>query len=61
MNRKEEEFSRSTDSFKEDATQSYLVGFEATLEQATIVHPTKDFSELDMGKNVVDGKLVGDS
>jgi len=58
---KEEDFSKITDSFKEDATQSYLVGFEIALEQATVVHPTIDFSDLDSGKIVVDEKLVGDS
>jgi len=56
MMRKEEDFSKATDPFKEDATQSYIVGFKAALEQATVVHPV-DFSEVDLGKIVVDGKL----
>ncbi|KAL9328128.1 hypothetical protein ACSQ67_003131 [Phaseolus vulgaris] len=44
QSRKVEELSKAIDSFKEDATQSYLIGFEVTLEQAVVVHPTIDFS-----------------
>jgi len=58
---KEKEFCKMVDSFKDDATQSYIVGFETALEQAAIVHPIVDFSELNPGKIIVDGKLVEDS
>ena len=51
---KEEDFTWVIDSFKEDDTQFYLVGFEIALEQAAIVHPTIDFSELDPGKTVLE-------
>jgi len=39
-------------------TNSYWVGFEAALEQTTILHPTIDLSEVNPCKEVVDGKLV---
>jgi len=39
LTRKEEDFSKDTNSFKEDVAQAYHVGFEATLEQAIVVHP----------------------
>ena len=61
LTRKEEDFSKATNSFEEDVAQSYLVGFKATLEQTPIVHPAIVFSELDPGKIVVEGKLVGDT
>ena len=46
-------------SLKDDATQSYLVRFKTTLEQATVVHPIVEVSELDPGKTIIDGKLGG--
>jgi len=55
-----EDLIKATESFKQDAAQSYLVRFEATLEQIVVVHPTLDLSELDPGKIVVDGQLRGD-
>jgi len=60
VNRKEEDLAKATDSFKQDVAKSYLVGFEAALEQAAVVHPTIDLSTLDLGKTVVNGKLVVD-
>jgi len=59
LTHKEKDFFKATNSFKENVAQSYLVGFEAALEQATVVHPAIDFSELDLDKTVVEGKLVG--
>ena len=43
---KDETFAQTTDSFKKDVAQSYLVGFEAAVEQATTIHPSLDFTEL---------------
>jgi len=51
---------KATDSFKQDADQSYLVGFEEALEQTSTLHPTLDFSELSPGKIMVDGQLRDD-
>jgi len=53
-------FSKTTDSHKQDVGQSYLVGFEAVVEQATTLHPSLDFTELGPGKIVVDGQLRDD-
>ena len=55
MTRKGEDLIKATDSFKQDVAQSYLVGFEAPLEQAVVVYPIMDLSELDPVKTVVDG------
>ena len=57
--RKDEDFVKATDFFKQDTAQSYLVGFEAALEQAATVHPSMDLSTLDPGKTVVDSQLTG--
>jgi len=57
---KEESSAKVIDSLKEDVTQSFLAGFKTTLEQAAIVQPTMDLSELDPGKTMVDDRLVGD-
>jgi len=59
--RKEKDFTMATNSFKKDVAQFYLVGFKDALERATIINSTIDFLELDSGKTVIDGKLVGDS
>jgi len=40
---KETEFSKSINTLKDDATQSYIVGFEAVMEQAALVHPSMNF------------------
>jgi len=58
---KGEDFAKATDSFKQDVVQSYPFGFEAALEQTTIIRPTIDFSELNPGKTVVGRRLVGDA
>jgi len=55
---KEENSAKIIDSLNENATQSFLVGFQTALKQATIVQPTINLSELDPGKTVVDDKLV---
>jgi len=48
--RRGEDLNNATKSFKQDGAQSYLVGFEATLDQAATIHPTLYFSELGPGK-----------
>jgi len=55
-----EDLTKATESFTQDATQSYLVGSEAALEQAATVHPTLDSLELCRGKTMVDGQLKED-
>jgi len=55
-----EDLTKDTESFKQDVAQSYLVVFEAALEQVAVIHPTLDLSELDLGKIVVDDQLRGD-
>jgi len=53
-----EEFAKETEGWKQDAAQAFLVGFEAATEQASTLHPSIDFSQLDPGKTLVNGKLV---
>jgi len=48
------------ESFKQDASQSYLIEFEAAIEQDSALHPNLDYSELGPGKTVVDGQLRDD-
>jgi len=50
-------FANTTEAFKLDAAQSYLVGFEVAIEKAAGIHPEIDYSKLDLGKAVVDGQL----
>jgi len=57
---KDKTFAKITNSFKQDVAQSYLVGFEAIVEQATTIHPSLDFTELGPGKIMVDGQLRDD-
>ena len=33
------QFSKMVDTLKDDATQSYIVGFKTTLQQLALVHP----------------------
>jgi len=54
---KEENVAKTIEALKDDAPRSFLAGFEPTLEQATIVHPTLYLSALNPGKTVVDGQL----
>ena len=57
---KDETLAKTINSFKQDDAQSYLVGFEEAVEQATTLHPFLDFTELGPGKIVVDGQLRDD-
>jgi len=56
--RKDEEFAKENEVSKQDAAQAYLVGFEATIEEASELHPSIDYSQLGLGKTVVNGQLV---
>jgi len=58
--RKDEYFANEAEAFKLDTAQSYLVGFEAAIEQVLGLHPEIDYTELGPGKTVVDGQLTGD-
>jgi len=51
VTRKGEDLIKATDSFKQDVARSYLVEFEAALEQVAVVHLTMDLSELDPVKS----------
>jgi len=42
--RKEVDLSKTIDALKDDVASSYVVGFKAALEQATIIHPIIDLS-----------------
>ena len=55
---KDEDFANEIEAFKLDAAQSYLMGFEAAIEQGSGLHPEIDYSELGPGK--IDGQLRGD-
>ena len=54
---KDEYLTKETEACKQDAAQSYLVGFEAAIEQASGLHPEIDYSQLNPGKTVVNGQL----
>jgi len=55
VTRQGEDLTKAWESFKQDATQSYLIGFEETIEQASVLHFDLDYAELGPGKTVVDG------
>jgi len=46
-----EDLTKAWESFKQDVTQSYLVGFEAAIEQTLVIHSDLDYSKLGPGKN----------
>jgi len=53
-----EEFTQKVEACKKDVAQAFLVGFEVAVEQASGLHLTLDFSELGLGKTVVNGQLI---
>lgn len=57
MAHKEEDSTKMIEALKDDATRSFLAGFETALEQAAIVYPTLDLSALNLEKTVVDDQL----
>jgi len=44
--RREAEWVNTSESLKNDITKSYVVGFEAVVEQACVIHPEIDFSDV---------------
>jgi len=57
---REAEWVNNSESLKNDITKSYGIGFEAVVEQACVIHPDIDFSDVNPCYAVVDGKLVKD-
>ena len=41
-----------------DAANCYMVGFDDVVAQATCIYPELDFSQLGLGKIMIDGRLV---
>jgi len=46
LTRKDEELAKEKEDFTNDVAQSYLVGFEEVVAQASSVYPEMDFSQL---------------
>jgi len=55
---KDEDLAKEKEAFKNDVAQSYLVGFEEAIEQASSLHPEIGFFQLGSGKAVVNGQVV---
>jgi len=55
---KDEGIAKEKEAFKNDAAQSYLVGFDEAVEQASGLHPEINFSQLGLGKTVINRQLV---
>ncbi|KAK7353840.1 hypothetical protein VNO80_19293 [Phaseolus coccineus] len=55
---KEAEFFKTMDVLQHDMASSFIVGFEAAKDQAAILHPSMDLSEMNPCKTAVDGKIV---
>jgi len=56
--KKGEEMVKERETLTDAATNSYMAGFEDAFAQASGIYPEMDFSQLGLGKTVVDGKLV---
>jgi len=55
---KAEELVKDKEALIDDAANSYMAGFEDVVAQASGIYPGMDFSQLDLGKMVVDRQLV---
>ena len=55
---KDEELAKEKKVFTNDVANSYLVGFKDVVAQASSVYPEMNFSQLGLGKSVVDGQIV---
>jgi len=55
---KGEEMVKERQALREDAANSYMASFEDVVAQASRIYPEMDFSELSLGKTVVDGQLM---
>ena len=56
--RKDAEQVREREALTGDAANSFIAGFEDAVAQASGFYPEMDFSQLGLGKMVVDGRLV---
>jgi len=54
---KDEELARETEACKQDTAQAYLVRFEEAIRQVSGLYLDLDYSQLGLGKVVVDGQL----
>jgi len=55
---KGEEVVKERESLTDDVANSYMAGFEDAVAQASGIYLEMDFSQLGLGKTVVDGQLV---
>ena len=56
--RKDEDQAREREALIDDATNSFMAGFKDAVTQASGIYPEMDFSQLSLGKIVVDERLV---
>jgi len=54
--RKDEKLKKVKEALTDDAANSYLPGFEDVVAQASGIYPEINFSQLGLGKTVVDGR-----
>jgi len=52
---KDELQKKTKEDLTSDVANSYMVGFDDVVAQATCIYPELDFSQLGLGKIVVDG------
>ena len=55
---KDEELAKEKKAFTNDVANSYFVGFEDAVAQASGIYPKMDFSQLGPGKTVVNRQLA---
>jgi len=55
---KDELLEKSKEDLINDAANSYMVGVNDVVAQATCIYPELDFYQLGLGKIVVDGRLL---
>jgi len=55
---KGEELPNEREALTDDAANSYMARFEDVVAQASGIYPGIDFSQLSLGKTVVDGQLM---
>jgi len=58
MIQKGEKLVQEREALTDDAANSYMAGFEEVVAQASAIYPKMDFSQLGLGKMMVDGRLV---
>ena len=56
--RKGEEVVQEREALTDNASNSYMAGFKDVVAQALGIYPEMDFSQLGLGKTVVDRRLV---